>query len=280
MENLSITNEFDEISTQELLSCALYLAQRGEKDRCWDYISALRRRGTADIFEYASRWCKSKNPTERELGANILAQLGFASDHPFKEKSLPILEQLISDSSEAVVEATLYALGNLHAHEVSLKAISLKSHQSAETRFALTQALLCNEHPDAISALIHLSKDADDEVRDWATFGLGSMIGTCSTEIQDALMERVVDPVPEVRGEAYVGLARCRDERVIPYLKRELESGEISVLEVEAALRIRSSELLEALEEISKWWETDKEMLADAIYACRTGKFPDGYIDM
>ena len=82
----------------------------------------------------------------------------------------------------------------------------------------------------AIAALIELSSDPDYDVRNWATFGLGSQIDTDTPAIREALWARLEEPEDEVRGEAWVGLARRGDVRVAAALLRELELHEVDVL--------------------------------------------------
>ena len=57
--------------------------------------------------------------------------------------------------------------------------------------------------------------DDDPDVRDWATFGLGTQVATDSAEVRDALADRLADADEDVRREALVGLARRRDRRAV-----------------------------------------------------------------
>ena len=47
-----------------------------DEDKAWDAVTVLQFRGTQEVLEAAQRLCESRNPEERELGANILGQLG------------------------------------------------------------------------------------------------------------------------------------------------------------------------------------------------------------
>ena len=82
--------------------------------------------------------------------------------------------------------------------------------------------LSCLDDPEAIAGLIELSRDAATNVRDWATFGLGSMTEADTPELRAALLARVTDDDPETRGEALIGLANRRDERAIEPILHEL----------------------------------------------------------
>ena len=76
-----------------------------------------------------------------------------------------------------------------------------------------------------------LSTDRDTSVRDWATFGLGSMIARDTQQVRDALMARIGDADPDTRGEALVGLAARGDLRATEPLLKESEEYEATLLD-------------------------------------------------
>jgi HEAT repeat protein len=53
-----------------------------------------------------------------------------------------------------------------------------------------------------------LTQDTAPEVRDWATFALGTQIDLDTSEIRDALAARLNDPDEVTRAEAATGLSR------------------------------------------------------------------------
>ena len=103
----------------------------------------------------------------------------------------------------------------------------------------------CIETDTGIRTLIRLSRDQDDEVRDWATFGLGSLCERNTKAIRDALFSRIDDPHDDTRNEAIVGLARRKVGEVLPALIKELEEGKyLFSLSVEAATELAAPCLL------------------------------------
>jgi HEAT repeat protein len=56
--------------------------------------------------------------------------------------------------------------------------------------------------------LAKLTADEDEEVRDWATFGLGVLGDIDTVEIREALAARLSDANDDAREEAVVGLAK------------------------------------------------------------------------
>jgi hypothetical protein len=151
--------------------------------------------------------------------------------------------------------------------------VHLKNHPDAAVREGVAYGLSTYEDERAIATLIELSVDVDSDVRDWATFGLGSMIETDTPAIRDALLARTTDEDGDTRGEAMVGLARRHDKRVVEILLAELEAGWYGSLLFEAATEIADPRLYPALVELREGWDEDKiwpyNLLEDAIEACQ-----------
>src|SRR6476646_10261660 len=211
----------------------------------WEAVNALRRIGTREIFERAAAWCKSVNPMERTRGASVRAQLGKTVDHQsnmIPEESYAVVSQMLQQETAAQpLSAAIHALGHLN----NPAAIPLLSpylrHPVAEVRFALACALgAFPNDSESIQLLIALMSDTDDDVRDWAVFGLGNLGDTDSVEIRAALFSRLSDSKENVREEAIVGLAKRKDTRVIPALLAALNQSEpikpsATTLTIEAA---------------------------------------------
>jgi HEAT repeat protein len=67
-------------------------------------------------------------------------------------------------------------------------------------------------------------KDPDDEVRNWATFALGQQTQYDSTEIRDAIRERLSDTFEDARDEAVWALAIRHDPQGLRLLLDRLEA--------------------------------------------------------
>jgi HEAT repeat protein len=133
-------------------------------------------------------------------------------------------------------------------------------------------------NPRAIQTLIGLSTDEDSVVRDWATFGLGTLTDFDSPELRDALVARLNDAYADARFEAMVGLARRKDNRVLAPLLEALTANTVFILALEAAQEIADSRLLPALMDLKKSWaDDDDRFVADldsAIAACQSQPVP------
>ena len=93
-------------------------------------------------------------------------------------------------------------------------------------------------------------EDPDDDVRDWALFGLGVQGDQDAPEIRDALFCRLSDTSEDVREEALVGLSKRRDARIVPTLIHALEQPSVSRRVIEAAYTLLG------YEEDQKNWST------------------------
>ncbi|HEV8041190.1 MAG TPA: HEAT repeat domain-containing protein, partial [Bryobacteraceae bacterium] len=87
----------------------------------------------------------------------------------------------------------------------------------------------------SIEALLKLTLDPEEAIREWAVFGLGVMGGADSPEIRDALLRCLDDPDEDVREEAAVGLGKRQDPRLIPVLLKMLEDADFKVRVTESA---------------------------------------------
>ena len=232
-------------------------------------VTALHFRGNREVFDAARRLCASDSPKDRSLGAYILGQLGVP-DRTFPDESVEILLNLLAQEQPPEV---LCSIGTALSHLKSEKAVpalaALKNHGDADVRYSVVCGLLCQDNEQAIQALIKLSSDEDWDVRNWATFGLGTMVDIDTEAIRDALFQRLLHEAAgegdEIYGEALVGLAERKDPRLIPPLLQELSSNPVGRLAVEAASIVGDPRLYSALIRLRDWWDLDRDLLESAI---------------
>jgi HEAT repeat protein len=266
--------EKDERSTNEIIQTALTTEN---ENVYWDLVNILRTRGGEEEFTAASKLCESQNSQGRTLGVNILAQIGTTKNKFRTIERGDIFLKLLSqeEKDRDVLAAIGYAFGYLNDARGILPLIELKNHADSDVRMGVVLGLSCQEDESAIQALIELSADEDEDVRNWATFGLGSQITIDTQTIRNTLYKRILsevgedDTIAEIRGEALLGLAMRKDERVIELLIGELESGCVGKLSVEAALEIGDNRLYSSLVKLKDWWDIDAELLQTAISKCQ-----------
>ncbi|GAA3370198.1 hypothetical protein GCM10020367_15870 [Streptomyces sannanensis] len=191
-----------------------------------EVVSVLERRGDEDTFRAAAAWFNSGDELRQIFAADVLAQLGFGIDSkPFAARSLPLLRELAREARDPeLIQSAVLALGH-HGDPVALPEILRHAgHPDPEVRYRVTLALhglVPGDHAEGIAALIALSKDTDDRVRDWATLCLAA-VEADTPEIRKALAARLDDEDVDTEAEAARGLAMRQDPRAVDALVRIL----------------------------------------------------------
>jgi HEAT repeat protein len=255
-----MTTDLDSQTDENLIGLALTIDYDEDEDsQDWQPISTLQKRGTRKVFDICCSLCKSDDARQRRVAIDILGQLGYPDQYPFREETLPILFQLMEhDQDVFVLESSCVALGHLDDPRAIGPLLKLKAHPHHRVRHGVVIGLLGFEDQSAVQALIDLSHDEDEAIRDWATFGLGTQIELDTPEVREALYERLFDEHDTTRGEAMVGLARRRDPRVLAPLLAVLDEQPNWSLPLEAAEELADSRLLPALLSFRAHW-TDEE---------------------
>lgn len=228
------------------------------------------------------------NPRLRDRACYILGITGdpvpdslFAK--PFPEATPVLIRKLADDVNEGVRASAAHALGHARDPAGIPALLGIVADPSADIRFAASRALgsfgeWCWETPEGArykaevgSALLRLMDDEDEDVRDWATFGIHQ--GSHDTpETRARLWRALDDPWPEVRGEAAAALGKFGDRSFIPRLDRLLrEDEDISPCYFEAAVELADPSLLPAvLQAQADWGEGDRAaMIASMVDSFR-----------
>ncbi|HLY63141.1 MAG TPA: HEAT repeat domain-containing protein [Terriglobia bacterium] len=218
-----------------------------EDDAPWEAVQALRRIGSREVFTSAAEWCKSSDPLRRARIIDILAQLGKTVDHPtnsFPDESYSIVSNLVEHERELQpLASAIAALGHLDNPLAIPLMIEHRTHPSPEIRYQVACALgSFPNDPRSASTFLVLMADADGDVRDWATFGLGSLCDSDSPEIRNAFIGRLADSNEDVREEAIAGLGKRRDHRAVSPLLAVLEQTPVTDRIIEAASQLLDME--------------------------------------
>jgi len=167
-----------------------------------------------------------------------------------------------------VVSAALVALSHHTAPEAIGLVSRFRHHANSEVRYGVVLALMGYELEEAIEPLIELTRDPNAQVRDWATFALGSQVEFDSQELRDALNARIADEDNDTRDEAIIGLARRGDLHALPAVQGERRSGSFGRLILEAAAEIRDPSLYPLLTTLRHRRDVDETLLNEAMEAC------------
>jgi HEAT repeat protein len=183
-----------------------------------------------------------------------------------------LLAALAVEKAAASTASIVAALGHVGDPSTLGVIFPFSLHPTAEVRLAVAFAVATVSpqplEPEARTALIRLSQDRDAEVRDWATFGLGTLSDADGPDVRAALLARAEDANHEARAEALFGLAVRRDPRAVPHLIRALQSPLVGGLEVDAAAAAGDPRLLPALWALRQSGRADEIRLRRAIDRC------------
>ena len=212
----------DSRPTEELLRLALANDPDRDDAAYWQPVAVLQHR-LPEILDSVESLGDSPDDKRRETAATILGQGRVETKFNPERCTDILLRMLAREQSVPVLTAISFALGHLHDVRAVGPLVGLQAHADARVRYAVVSSLGGQDEPAAIRALIERSADPDRDVRNWATFGLGSQIETDSPAIRAALFARLAEEDDEIRGEALVGLARRGDARVAAALLRDLD---------------------------------------------------------
>lgn len=258
----------DPRTENELISLTLAEA---DEDVAWEYVAILHQRGSWEVFQAAQSLCQTDCVVEKTLGANILGQLGVPN-RTFPNECVDVLLSLLrSEVDIGVLDATCFALGHTSDNRAAAELAKLATHPSDLIRYGVAFAIANLQNQIAIDTLIQLTTDTVVEVRDWATFGLGNQIETNNPEIRNALLHATTDPDDIVRGEAFMGLARRRDERVLNPMIHELSvwhSLKHGDYVLDAAAELGDARLLPILLQLKESACSHDARFNDAIQRC------------
>jgi HEAT repeat protein len=193
----------------------------------------LHARGDQATFEAAIELAKSADARSRAVAADMLGEFGFP-ERTMPDQCVEALLRMLASETEP--EALASICSSFTHHERTDRVVSaiasFSKHESEEVRFGVVIGLLWAESEQAIATLIELSRDSDEEVLDWSTFGIGQLhedgpdedglVPVDTPAIREALFARVEDEHWKTRHEALSGLALRRDTRAVNHIVKML----------------------------------------------------------
>lgn len=264
-------------STQELVARARAEAvnDAGDPEAYWALVNELRDRDPAEVWAAIVPLAEDPDVRVQVLVPDVLRGLGREAQ-PLADQTLALFAHLLARAPRTELLAAI-ASACVQFHDVSVVTMLTPhaGHQDAAVREAVLHAVRRSAHPDAIAALISLSNDPEDELREWATFALGSQRPLIDgPDLREALAARLTDRSEAVRDEAIVGLGLRGDRRALGPLRAQLERGFGGEALFQAAQGLASAVLLPALAAMKPEQFTEQEQaeLAAAIAACSAGQ--------
>lgn len=262
-------------STAELFARAREEAtnEGGDPDVYWELVSQLHDREPAEVWALVSPLAESDEVGLQQLVPDVLRSLGREAQ-PLAVQTIELLAKMVSrNPAPEVLACIANACVDLHDDQVISLLAPFASHADDTVREAVLHAVRRSSRPEALQALITLSCDPVDELREWASFALGSQLPLVDgAEIRAALAARLTDAHEPTRDEAVMGLGLRGDARALGPLRAQLERGFVGVALFEAARALASPKLrepLEALLQNPKLSDEERIELTAAIEASR-----------
>lgn len=230
----------------------------------------LERSADQAVFERCRVLCMSIDPKERLLGVKVLMR---SFGKPFWSEAQVIISVMQeTECDEDVIEALIYAGWHLLMDDERSKYVAPFARSEKDAlRLASARALGGLIDKLSIDTLRTLTTDRQDEVRNWATFGLRAAVEDpyFRTDLRDVFLDRLNDSHKATRLEAIMGLCQYRDERVISALIAELESPEVWYQAIEAAGILSHPALFDSLTRLQDRSSNHQDELLVAIQNCR-----------
>lgn len=240
-----------------------------EYEPVWRLLEQVARDGPVAL-RLGSELLASDDPDERATGCDLLGEAAALHEGQREAAAAALLALSGSERDGGVLCSIAGALGKTADPRAGPVLAGLAGHADPDVRFqvALSVPMAWSGDPGGadVLALTSLTADPDDEVRDWATFGLGTMLAEADTEqIRAALWNRTSDEHARAREEGICGLARRRDPRAAGLMAGLLaDSDGVHVLVFGAAAVLGAPELLAWLEN----YDPEDPLVAEALAAC------------
>lgn len=231
----------------------------------WSNISELRSRPTESTYKQAYALASSHIDKEKIIGLDVLQQLGY--DPRFNQKeTIELHFKLLNEyQSNSVLISIFYGIGhnneNLSAKQIS-KLTEYKHIKNTDVKYSLISALSGIENSKTINVLIEFMEDKAALIRNWSTFGIGTLTDISNPNVINALWNRVLDTDFETKSEAIFGLARRKDKQIKEVIISELNQGNYGSLLFQAIIAMPDKDFISPL---NQCLETVREDTDDIV---------------
>jgi HEAT repeat protein len=242
-------------------------------DEYWAKVRQLHGHTDEATFRAAAALAESPDDSRAELGLDVLGQLGYELNYPFRVLTLPVVvSRLGAGESTRVLVAAIGATTNLGDPAALAPVLAHAGHRDGAVRLAVATELsyLAGDPPaaSAVDALIALMADDSADVRDWATFGLGRQLKVDTPAVRAALAERLFDTEGDAADEALIGLAGRGDRRVISEILDRLSRPTVTYQVLTAAAELPDASYRPVLLQLrTEGWDGPRAYLDEAIAA-------------
>lgn len=268
-----------ELTDHELFAAAIGTDDESER---WHFVDELRQRGSRSIVDRAMLLIGSADRRQRLVAIDVLNDFGATRGFPFRDEYTPVLISALATSDVEELENIIAAVGKTGDPRARQSLLDLVTHPSATVRLRLSQALPAfadddiPENDPLVESLLTLMGDIDGDVRDWATFGIGTALTVDGPTVRAALRASLNadGQFDNSRSEALAGLVIRREPGIVHEVLAMLTGGVVPRLAVECAGLLGDPRLHSVLSNLSTWWDIDPERLSFALERCDPGRVP------
>jgi HEAT repeat protein len=198
------------------------LLAEADEDQRWYLLDAFVRSETSAARAAAELALVSEDPRMRQMGADVLGQVVGLDRDATAEIANVLISRLEVEHDADVLGSVIIAWGHTGDSSARTGVLNYAEHPDENVRYAVAWALPAPHLDDeSLAVLRRLSADPDEDVRDWATFGLAESDAR-DPATTEALAARTDDPHDDTRAEGIFGLARRHDPRARSLIEREL----------------------------------------------------------
>ena len=246
-----------------------------EMDAVWGRLGVVRLH-QPEAFDSAIRLLRGQF-WDRRLGCFVLAVLCNPDEGGWSHAAAKLVTDLADAEEDHEVILAITEVLRMARDPIGIPVLTrLKDSSDRDVRLGVAMALpSCRtfdrgEDLTSISkVLVELTKDEDAEVREFATFGIGTLLENVEgQDISDALVSRITDDDLGTRWEAILGLARRGDESVFGVIDSALRQEPTHPKAVEAAAALGDVRLYPLLLSVNPWWPSARDDLALALGRC------------
>ncbi|MEV0567907.1 HEAT repeat domain-containing protein [Dactylosporangium sp. NPDC050588] len=173
------------LSTAELFAAAEAEVRDDDSEWHWEHLVALHERATPEVFRTAWALAGDADPRRRELGVRVMREVG--RDDPaaadLRRGNWPVLLDLLDrETHPDVLPWVVSATGYNEVPGALPAVLRLAGHPDAEVRFRVAASIPSLVDPAApeeaaLAALRVLTEDDDEDVREYASYGLVEELG-------------------------------------------------------------------------------------------------------
>jgi HEAT repeat protein len=198
------------------------LVAEGDDDRRWERLRAFAIGDKPGARSAGELGLAANDSLTRTVAADLLGSVASVDPTAAAGIASVLITALDTERNTDARASMIFALGHAGDPRGRAAVVARADDPNEDVRMAAAWALpSLGLDENALTVLRRLSTDIDEDVRDWATFGLAESDAE-DAATTGALAARTDDLHDDTRAEAIFGLARRHDPRARGLIEREM----------------------------------------------------------